>query len=68
MFAHYLRATADRVLRVLLEGPPDEEPETDEEHRAVQEAREELVRGDVRRLEEVQRALERYAGWPSSSL
>jgi len=27
-FLHYLRATADPILRVLLEAPPDDEPET----------------------------------------
>ena len=54
-FLHDLRATADPVLRALLEAPPDDEPETDEERRAVHEAREELARGEVRTLEEVWR-------------
>jgi hypothetical protein len=56
-FLNYLRATADPVLRALLEAPLDDEPETEDERRAVQEAREELGRGEVRRLEEVRREL-----------
>jgi hypothetical protein len=56
-FLNYLRATADPVLRALLEAPPDDEPETHEERQAVQEAREELARGEVRTLEEVRREL-----------
>jgi hypothetical protein len=32
---HYLRATADPVLRALLEAPLDGEPETDDEPQAV---------------------------------
>jgi hypothetical protein len=56
-FLNYLRATTDPLLRALLEPPLDDEPETDEERRAVQEAREELARGEVRTLEEVRRAL-----------
>ena len=50
---HALRATADPVLRALLEAPLDEEPERTEERHAVEEAREELARGDVHRLEDV---------------
>jgi hypothetical protein len=53
-FLHYLRVTADPVLRALLEAPLDAEPETEEERRAVQEAREELARGEV---QEVRREL-----------
>jgi hypothetical protein len=56
-FLNYLHATADPVLRTLLEAPLDDEPETDEERHAVQEAREELARGEVRTLEEVRREL-----------
>ena len=56
-FLNYLRATADPVLRALLEAPLDDEPETEEERHAVQEAREELARGEVRTLEEVRREL-----------
>ena len=54
---HALRATADPVLRALLEARFDEEPESVEERRAVQEAREERVRGDVHRIEDVRRKL-----------
>jgi hypothetical protein len=56
-FLNYLRATADPVRKTLLEAPLDDEPETEEERRAVQEAREELARGEVRTLEEVRREL-----------
>ena len=56
-FLYYLRATTDPVLRALLEAPPDDEPETEEERRAVQEAREELARGEVWTLEDVRREL-----------
>jgi hypothetical protein len=52
-FLNYLRATADPVLRALLEAPLDDESETEEERRAVQEACEELARGEVRTLAEV---------------
>jgi hypothetical protein len=59
-FLHYLRATTDPVLRALLEAPLDDEPETEEERQAVQEARAELARGEVRTLlEEVRREWER---------
>ena len=56
-FLHYLCATADPVLRALLEAPLDDEPETDEERQDVQEAREELARREVRTLAEVRREL-----------
>ena len=56
-FLQYLRATTDPVLRALLEAPPDDEPETEEERQAVQAARDELARGEVRTLEEVRQAL-----------
>jgi hypothetical protein len=52
-FLCYLRATTDPVLRALLEAPLDDEPETEGERRAVQEAREELARGEVRTLAEI---------------
>jgi len=42
-----LTATADPVLRALLAAPWDDEPETQEERQAVQEAREELARGEA---------------------
>jgi hypothetical protein len=48
---------ADPVQRTLLEAPLDDEPETEEERRTVQEAREELTRGVVQPLEEVRREL-----------
>ena len=56
-FLNYLRVTADPVLRALLEAPLDDEPETEEERRAVHAAREDLARGEVRTLEEVRREL-----------
>jgi hypothetical protein len=56
-FLYYLHATTDPVLRALLEAPPDDEPETEEERQAVHEAREELARGEVRTLEDVRREL-----------
>jgi hypothetical protein len=37
-FLNYLRATADPVLKALLDAPIDGEPETEEERRAVQAA------------------------------
>jgi hypothetical protein len=56
-FLNYLRATADPVLRALLEAPLDDELGAEEERQAVHEAREELARGEVRTLEEVRREL-----------
>jgi hypothetical protein len=56
-FLAYLRDMADPVRRALLTAPWDDEPETEEECQAVQEAREELVRGEVHRLEDVRREL-----------
>lgn len=56
-FLHYLRATAAPMLRALLEAPLDNEPETEDERRAVLEAHEELARGEVRTLAEVRREL-----------
>jgi hypothetical protein len=53
-FLQYLRATADPVLRALLEAPLDDEPETDDERCAVHEAP-----GEVRTLEEMRRDLGR---------
>jgi hypothetical protein len=46
-FLAYLRDMADPVRRALLTAPWDDEPETDEERQAVQEAHEELARGDT---------------------
>ena len=56
-FLQYLRLTTDPVQRALLEAPWEDKPETEEEHQAVQEAREELARGERRTLEEVRREL-----------
>ena len=44
-FLAYLRDMADPVRRALLTAPWDDEPETDEERQAVQEAHEELAQG-----------------------
>jgi hypothetical protein len=46
-FLAYLRDMAGPVRRVLLMAPLDDEPETEEERQAVQEAREELARGET---------------------
>ena len=46
-FLAYLRDMADPVRRALLTAPWDDEPETDEERQTVQDAREELARGDT---------------------
>ena len=56
-FLQYLSLTSDPVQRALLEAPWDDERETEEEHQAVQQAREELARGERRTLEEVRRGL-----------
>ena len=53
-----LRTNGDRGLpRVLAEAPWDDEPETDEERAAVEEAYEASARGEVYTLEEVRREL-----------
>jgi hypothetical protein len=54
------------VRRALLDAPLDDAPETEDERRAMQEARDELARGKVRTLEEVRRQLGRRAGRLSS--
>jgi hypothetical protein len=46
-FLQYLRATEDPVHRALLEAPWDNEPESEDERQAVQEARDELARGEA---------------------
>jgi hypothetical protein len=46
-FLVYLRDMADPVRRALLTTPWDDEPETDEERQAVQEAHEELAQGQT---------------------
>lgn len=45
----------DPVLRALLLAPWDDEPETEEERAAVQEAREDVARGEVVPLDEIRR-------------
>jgi len=56
-FLAYLRDMVDPVRRALLTAPWDDEPETEEERQAVQEAHHELARGDVYPLDEVRREL-----------
>ncbi|HEX9870892.1 MAG TPA: hypothetical protein VGC99_20320 [Candidatus Tectomicrobia bacterium] len=46
-FLAYLRDMADPVRRALLTAPWDDEPETEVERQAVQEAREEFARGET---------------------
>jgi hypothetical protein len=43
----FLREMADPVRRALLTAPWDDEPETEEERKAVQEARDELARRET---------------------
>ena len=56
-FLAYLRDMADPVRRALLTAPWDDEPETEHERQAVQEACNELARGEVYPLDEVRREL-----------
>jgi hypothetical protein len=56
-FLAYLRDMADPVRRALLTAPWDDEPETEDERQAVQEAHNELARGEVYPLDEVRREL-----------
>ena len=49
----------DPVQLSLLTAPYDDEPETEEERAAVQQAREELARGEVIPFEDVQREFDR---------
>src|SRR5262245_18272855 len=56
-FLAYLRDMADPVRRALLTAPWDDEPETEDERQAVQEARSELAQGEVYPLDEVRREL-----------
>ena len=49
---------ADRLARRLLTAPLDDEPETEDERRAVAEARDALARGEVVRDEDLDRELE----------
>ncbi len=48
---------SDPLLRTIAEAPYDEEPESEEERTAVQEAREAYARGDVVTTEELRREL-----------
>jgi len=50
-------APEDPLLRALAAAPIDDEPETPEEAAAVQEAREELARGEFVTLEDLKREL-----------
>ena len=56
-FLAYLRDTVEPVRWALLTAPWDDEPETEDERQAVQEARNELARGEVYPLGEVRREL-----------
>jgi hypothetical protein len=53
-----LTATADSVQRVLLEACRDDKPETEEERQAVEEARDELARGEAIPVTELGHAME----------
>ena len=55
--SHLKKASEDRVLRALLNAPPDDEPETDEERALVAEGRAALERGEVVTDEELRREL-----------
>ena len=50
-----LEPLVDPVMRALLTGPIDDEPETEEERAAVAEAKAELARGEFLTHEEVKR-------------
>jgi Spy/CpxP family protein refolding chaperone len=57
-YLRYLAQTAsDPVLRSLLNAPIDDEPETEEERKAVDEAKEALAEGRVMSDEEMARVL-----------
>lgn len=56
-FLEYLRNCGDPVLRAFLEAPEDDEPETPEEAAAVQEALEELAKGETVPWDEARRRL-----------
>ncbi len=51
----YLRDFVDPVLKAWLDAPEDDEPETEEERRAVEEAYEDLRAGRVVSSEEIDR-------------
>ena len=52
-----VNGTRDPLIRKLMSAPWDDEPETEEERAAVQEAREQIARGEVISDEEVWRRL-----------
>lgn len=57
-FLAYLRDMGDPVLRAFLEAPEDDEPETEEERLAVEQAKEEIRQGKGIPWEEVKRELD----------
>ncbi|MBI2170458.1 MAG: hypothetical protein HYU30_00325 [Chloroflexi bacterium] len=54
-YLRYLRDEGDPVLQALLNAPIDDEPETEEERRAVEEAKEDIRAGRVVSLEEIKK-------------
>ena len=52
-----LRTIEDPVLRAVALAPEDDEPETEEEHVMVEEAKQELARGEYVSLDDVKREL-----------
>jgi len=59
-FLEFLRDRGgDPLLRTLAEAPEDDEPETEEECRAAEEAWAEYLRGEARPLEDVREELAR---------
>ena len=57
-YLEYLRLVGrDPVLHAFLTAPEDDEPETDEERAAIDEAREDVKQGRLYSLEEVRREL-----------
>lgn len=53
----FLQARTDPLLRALMDAPPDDEPETEEERAAVAEARSEIARGEWSRWGDVEQRL-----------
>ena len=56
-FLEYLRDTGDPVLRAFMNAPEDDEPLTDEDRAAIEEAKEDLAAGRVMSHEELRRRL-----------
>ncbi|MCI0439612.1 MAG: hypothetical protein L0177_10840 [Chloroflexi bacterium] len=54
-YLEYLRSFNDPILKSLWEAPEDDEPETEEERRGVEEAYEDLRAGRVVSSEEIER-------------